>query len=270
MMAATFLFALMSVFVKLLHTVALYEVVFCRAVVSAVFGYALIRKKKLSIWGNNKPLLIFRGLAGTAGLILFFYTVQEMPLATAVTLSYLAPLFTILMAGLISKDRTSFTQWAFFILAFVGVALMKGFDARISFLDLSIGVIGALCSASAYNFVRRLGKSDHPFVITFYFPIVALLIVTPYTIIHWVTPKGLEWIYLIGVGLTAHIAQICMTKAYQLEPPARVSQLTYLGSIYAIFFGVFLFQEHIPLVTFLGLALVVFSVLMATKYPSKA
>ncbi|MDH5604752.1 MAG: EamA family transporter, partial [Cyclobacteriaceae bacterium] len=85
MLAATFFFALMNVMVKLVPDIPSVEVVFVRSVVSLVISYFFLKLKKIPIWGNNKKLLLLRGLSGAMALILYFYTLQEMPLATAVT-----------------------------------------------------------------------------------------------------------------------------------------------------------------------------------------
>jgi len=256
----------MNIGVKYLENIPAYEIVFFRALVSLVVCYFLILKAGLSPWGNNKKLLILRGLFGTAALIMYFYTLQNMPLASAVTIQYLSPIFTIIIAGIMLKEPPRAIQWLFFIISFAGVVMVKGFDPRISIPELIIGITAAVCSAMAYNFIRKLKDFDHPLVVVFYFPMVTVPIVGIYTAFHWVNPDLTEWVILILIGLATTVAQIFMTKGYQLEKAANVSNYNYLGTVYAIAIGFFMFSETINLLGYLGIFLILFGVIMGSRF----
>ncbi|RKX25494.1 MAG: EamA/RhaT family transporter [Candidatus Zixiibacteriota bacterium] len=266
MLVATFFFALMNVGVKYLSHIPAYEVVFFRAFVSLVVCYLLVRREGLNPWGNNKPLLILRGLAGTAALTMYFYTLQHMPLASAATIQYLSPIFTIIIAGILLHESAKPIQWLFFLASFAGVLCIKGFDARVTPTELIIGVSAAICSALAYNFIRKLKGQDHPLVVVFYFPLVTVPIIGSYTLIHWVTPEPSDWIVLALIGLTTTVAQIYMTKAYQLERASNVSNYNYLGVVLALLIGFFAFGESIGFLGLGGIALITLSVFMSSRY----
>ncbi len=265
MLAATFLFSLMGALVKLLRPIPAHEVVFFRALVSLAACWVAIRRRRMSPWGRNRPLLLARGAAGTAALLLFFHTLQAMPLATAVTVQYLNPIFTILISGLALGEAARAGQWAGFVVCFAGVALMKGFDPRVSLPDLGLGIAAAGFSAVAYNLVRKLRDTDDPLVVVLYFPLVTVPVVGPYTLAHWVQPRGLQWIGLVAVGLLTQAAQVHLTRAFHLERAANVSHFTYLGSLYALVLGYLLFGETVPPPALAGMALVVAGVLWATR-----
>lgn len=97
-----------------------------------------------------------------------------MPLASAVTLQFLSPIFTIVLGIFLVKETVRPLQWLFFLIAFLGVVMIQGFDHRVGMLDVSLGIGSAIFSALAYNTIRRLKASEHPLVIVFYFPLVAL------------------------------------------------------------------------------------------------
>ncbi len=267
---STIFFALMNIGVKYLDNIPAYEIVFFRALVSLVVCYFLIKKQKLNPWGNNKKYLILRGIAGTGGLMMYFYTLQQMPLASAVTIQYLSPIFTIIFAGFLLKEHPRSIQWLFFLISFMGVFFIKGFDPRVSVTDLIIGISAAVCSGFAYNFIRKLKEFDHPLVVVLYFPLVTVPIIGTYTLFHWVTPNLTELIILIGIGLTTTVAQIYMTKAYQLERAANISNFNYLGAVYAIIIGYFLFGEVISLLAYLGIGLIISGVLFSARFRTKA
>ncbi|MDF1553966.1 MAG: DMT family transporter [Deferrisomatales bacterium] len=265
MVLATLLFTAMGVLVKHLRHIPAHEVVFFRAAVTLVLSWTALRRAGVSPWGNNRRLLLARGAAGTAALLIYFYTLQHMPLASAVTVQYLSPLFTILLSGLFLGEAATPRQWAFFGLCFAGVAAIKGFDPRVALPDLALGVLAAALAGVAYNLVRRLKGSDTPMVVVFYFPLVTFPVIGPYTLTHWVMPRGIEWLWLLAVGLLTQAAQVSLTKAYHLEPAVNISHLTYLGTLWALLLGYLVFGETVPLPALVGIGLVVLGVVLASR-----
>ena len=267
---STVFFALMNIGVIYLHRIPAYEIVFSRAMVTLVVGYFLIKAAGLHLWGNNKTLLIMRGLSGTVALLLYFYTLQHMPLASAVTIQYMSPIFTIVIAGLMLREPPRAIQWLFFLVSFAGVVMVKGFDTRVTPTELMIGITAAVFSGLAYNFIRKLKGQDDPLVVVFYFPLVTVPIVGVYTVLNWVSPDPLEWVILILIGLATTAAQIFMTKGYQLERAANVSNFNYLGSVYAIFIGMIFFDESIGALGLAGILLIIAGVVMGSRFRREA
>lgn len=261
MLYATLTFAMMKVCVKAIPHIPAIEIIFFRAIISLVISAFLLNRQKVNLWGNNKPILIARGLAGSVSLILYFYLLHQIPLATAATLQYLSPIFTIVLGIFIVKEKVNPWQWLFFAISFIGVMIVQGFDARISIEHLVIGITSSLFTGLAYNFVRKLNTSEHPLVIIMYFPLVLLPVGGIWSYFVWVTPQGTDWLILLGVGVLTQIAQFLMTKSYQSEEMSKVSILNYTGLVYALFFGYFLFDESFNLFTYLGMVLVLVGVI---------
>lgn len=261
MLIATFCFACMNLCVRFLSRLPTHETVFFRALGVLLLAGGALYHLKISPWGNHKLWLLLRGFWGTMGLNLYFWTLQHMPLASAVTIQYLSPIFSSLVAIRMLGERPPRRQWFFFALSFVGVLLIKGFDTRLSWWALGMGILAALCSALAYNYVRKLKDYDHPLVIVFYFPLVTLVLTGPWTLTHWVWPVGIEWLWVVLLGLFTHFAQYFLTQALQAQKIAVVSQLNYVGMIYALAMGWFFFGEYIPPLAMLGLCLIVIGVM---------
>lgn len=238
-------FAVVHAAVKWIPRIPVHEIVAARASISLFLTWIAIRRVGLSPWGNNRPMLVFRGLAGTLALIMYFHTLQAMPLATAVTIQYLHPIFTILLAAFFLRERASWLQWLCFAASFAGVLLVKGVDSSIALSDLGIGVASALCSATAYNLIRKLRDEDDALVVMFYLPLISLIVVGPWTLFHFIMPEGIEWLLLVVIGVFTQIAQYFMTKAYQADTAANISNLNYLGILYAGLIG-FTFFDEVP------------------------
>lgn len=262
MLLATLFFNLLKVCVKYLPHIPPIEIILFRSVISLGISIFYLKKNRVNIWGNNKPVLIGRGVAGAIALVTYFSLLQKIPLATASTLQYLAPIFTAVLGIFLLKEKVKSIQWVFFGISFLGVLIVQGFDERIELTHLLMGVLASLFMGLAYNFVRKLKTSEHPLVIIFYFPLIMLPISLVWSSFVWVQPQGWDWVILIVVGLLTQIAQFFMTKSYQKEELNKVSILNYIGMIYSLLFGFFLFDEVFNWITLSGMLLVIVGVVM--------
>ena len=262
MLLATMLFSLMNVGVKLVPNIPAVEIIFFRSVISLVISAGILKFNGVNLWGNNHFLLVSRGLVGATALILFFITLQNIPLASAATIQYTSPIFTAILGVYIVKEKVKPMQWLFFLTAFVGVLIVQGFDVRVSGFYLGLGLASGLFSGLAYNIIRRLHRSEHPLVIVFYFPLVALPISGIYSAFNWVHPQNMfEWIVLIAIGILTQFAQYFMTKSYQSEELSKVAILKYIGLIFALLYGFVIFEEHFNLLTYFGMTIVLVGVI---------
>src|SRR3982751_6825836 len=121
MLMATLRFSIMNVFVKQLDRIPAMEIVFFRCLVSSAICFVGIARAGVDWKGNNNLLLIARGASGTLALFMFFITLHNIPLATAVTIAYLSPIFTTLIGVFLLGERVRPKQWLFYAIAFAGV-----------------------------------------------------------------------------------------------------------------------------------------------------
>lgn len=266
MLISTFFFALMNALVKYLHHIPFYELILFRSLVAGSMAAFEIKRQGLSLLGVNKKYLFLRGLTGSFALLSFFYTLQTMPLASAVTVQYLSPIFTSFLAIFLLKERMRAIQWLFLLVAFGGVLMVKGFDTRVSFFELSMGICSALMAGFAYNFIRKLRTTDNPYVVVFYFPLIAIPVVAPLCVWEWVQPEGWDWLWLLLMGIFTQLGQINLTKSYQSAEVGTVSSLLYTGVIYALMIGWLWFEESFQWENFLGMAIIILGVLLNLWY----
>jgi drug/metabolite transporter (DMT)-like permease len=256
-------YAVVNFCVKFLDDIPTHEIVFFRSLVSLVLCLIWIKQLGLSFFGNNKKWLIIRGFSGMTALFLFFLTIKHMPLASATTIQYISPIFTVLLATQLMKEKVKPIQWVLFAVAFAGVFMIKGFDERVSYLYLGIGVTSALISGIAYNAIMKCRVTDHPVVVVLYFPLIATPIMgTACLTVEWVTPHGIQWLLLLIMGIFTQIAQVYMTKALHADHSSRIMPFKYFGVIYAIAIGYFFFGEQLPWWSFGGILLVLLGVIL--------
>jgi drug/metabolite transporter (DMT)-like permease len=263
MMLASVIFSTMNLIVKYLDEIPVAQIVFMRSIVMLLMVIVVLGRKNISPFGTQKKLLIFRGVFGSLGIALFFYTLHTLPLASAVMVHYLTPIITILISVLITKVRIAPLRWFFFLLCFAGIYIIKDFDDRVEVLPIIIGVLGTVAASAAYNVISVLKKTEHHLVIMLYFPMVTVPLVLMYIVVSgdWVWTSAINWMLLSVIGLCTYFAQYFLTRAYQIGEVSKVSIVSYLGIVYALSFGYFLFDEWYSPVVFAGLLLVLSGVL---------
>lgn len=266
MLVASFAFSLMQVCVKLLEGFPVTELILFRSIVSLIISLVMVWKVGISPFGNNRKFLVLRGIFGVTALSMFFYTLQKMPIATAITIQYLSPIFTSLFAIWILKEPMKKRQWLFFAISFMGILVMKGWNDDIKTSYVLVGIVAAIFAGLAYNMIRKVKDTDHPVVVVLYFPLIAIPVMSLFSLYYWKTPIGVEWLILLAMGIFTQIAQVYMTKAWQAESANKVASLKYVGIAFALFFDLTLFNIVPPLTTIAGIAIVLLGVVLNVKF----
>ncbi|EGR0070066.1 DMT family transporter [Vibrio vulnificus] len=263
-------FALMSASVKYVsvHGIPLFEVVAARALVSLIISYLDVKRKGISVWGNNKRWLFARGAVGTLALMCVYYAVTALPLAEATILQYVHPVFTALLAVLFLKERVQPATLACIVLCLLGVFTMvyPSFDAsgvgELPMLSVGIALLGAFGSSIAYVIVRKLSRTEDSSVIIFYFPLVALPVSAMLIGDDFVVPDVALILVLILVGIFTQIGQFGLTKAMQTQTAGNASAYSYVQIVFSALLGVVLFNEVPSIWTLLGGSLIVIGALI--------
>lgn len=269
MLISTLAFACMNSTVKYLKEVDTYQIVFFRSLGSLFFTFGFLLKNKIPIIAKNSKLLILRALAGTTSMILFFMSIKYLSIGTAVSLRYIAPIFSAIFAVFLLKEKIKPLQWFFFLISLVGVFVLKGFDHQINTTGLILVLLASVLSGLVYVIINKIGKSEHPIVIVNYFMMFAALLGGVLSINNWVTPKGIEWLFLMLLGVFGYFGQVYMTKAFQTASTNIVAPIKYFEVIYTATFGVFLFGEIYSFYSFLGIALIIGGLILNIWYKAK-
>jgi drug/metabolite transporter (DMT)-like permease len=271
MIVSALFFSLMSLQVKLVgERIPSQEIVLARGLVSLALSYALLRRAGLSPWGSHRKLLVLRGIFGFVALSCFYYAVTQMPLADATVIQYTSPIWTALLAALVLAEPLGLLVLACALASLFGVALVVRPAALFgeSAVDPTVAVIalaGAVVSAGAYVVVRALRDKEDPLVVVFYFPLVAVPASLPAVAANFVMPRGVDWLLLLGIGVTTQLGQVFLTRGLALEPAGKAMAITYLQIPFAALWGVIVFA-HIPDVwTAAGAILIVTASLLAAR-----
>jgi len=261
MLAATLCFAIMQVLVKELD-LPVAEIIVFRAGISFFLCFFTITINGGAYFGKNYFPLIARGFFGVLSLSCFFYALQNAPLASVVAIVNIKPFLILFIAYFILKEKVSWQQVVFFVISFIGILFVKGFDSRIDNTSI-LAIIGAATFAAiAHTIVRYLKGRESPNVILFYFTLVTIPCVAPFAYFFWQTPVGIQWLQLLSLGLLTHFGQLFLTKAYQSENMANISNIYFMGIAFAVGFGIFWFGETYSAMVYFGLALIVTGIIL--------
>jgi drug/metabolite transporter (DMT)-like permease len=259
-----------TIFVSL-QKIPVHELVLSRSIISFTISFFIIKRKKLPLFGVNKKWLLIRGFAGMIALTIFFETIHQLPIAVASTIQYLAPIFTMIFTLVLLRERIFKLQWLFVLIAFIGVTfiglnalILKSNPVKLDYFWLTLGVISAAFSGIAYTAIVKLKETDNPINIVSYFPMLSIPIMTVWCFFDFVMPKGIEWFLLLVIGIFTQIAQVLLTKALHQESASLITPFQYLGSIYAMLMGFFIFEEHLNILIIIGVALILAGVVANT------
>ncbi|UUX94091.1 DMT family transporter [Aquabacterium sp. J223] len=278
MVLATFLFATMGVCVKLASTrYGTAEIVFYRGLIGAVFILVLARARGVGLRTAVPAMHAWRSVVGVSSLMLWFFAIGGLPLATAMTLNYMSSvwmaLFLIGGAVLMGRGGIDGRLLGTVLAGFVGVALvLQPTLERDQLLHGVVGLVSGMLSALAYLQVTALGRAGEPELrIVFYFSLggmLAGLLGMLATGAHGHSVEGA--LLLLAVGLTATTAQVLMTRAYAIGRPLINASLQYLGIVFSFVWGLVLFGDAATPSAAAGMALIVGAGLAATRLRQRA
>jgi S-adenosylmethionine uptake transporter len=270
MIAASFFFAGMGVCVKLSSAqYSAAEIVFYRSFINLLFMLMLVRACGISV---RTPLWMFhvrRSASGCFSLMLYFYAISMLPLATAVTLSYTSPLFLAIFLAMFGKVRLRGGMVFALGLGFAGVALLlhPTFRADQMFGGI-MGLASGMMGSVAFFNIKELGaRGEVEERIVFYFALVSTAVTAIWMLFFEFHALDLEGgVLLFGVGAFGTLGQLAMTRAYKRGRILMAASLAYTTVVFASLFGALFWNETLSADAWLAIGLIVASGLVATWF----
>lgn len=281
MVLASFLFATMAVGIKVASdSFGTLELVLYRGLVSIVFMALVVRARGATLRTPVPMMHLWRSTIGVLSLSSWFYAIAHLPLATAMTLNYMSGVwvaaFIVGGALLYGAPQKQGPLLGTVLLGFAGVVmtLRPTIDQNQLFAGV-IGLLSGMGAAMAYLQVTALGKVGEPEERTvFYFSVGTAVVgavgtlftgLTPWSAVSW---QAAGWV--IPIGVLASLGQWCMTRAYRHGATLVVASMQYAGIVFASFYSLVLFGDHIAPIGWAGIAVIVASGILATVLRSRA
>ena len=260
-------FSLMDLIVKWSEDYPLGQVLFFRGFFGVVIYFFIMPRERIKNFYYTKRagLHLLRCLSGLIALIAIFIALRKLPLATVVSISFAAPIFTTIFSIFLLNEKVGFYRWLAVSIGFIGIIIITepGFD------DLNIYYLFPIIFCLGLSYVaitiRQLSTTEPVWLIALNFSIVitlASLFTIPF---GWVMPNVKDLALLCMIGFFGGFANLWLSQSFKLSEVSLVSPLKYLALIFGIFFGYLIWDEIPTMRTLLGALLVIASSLIILR-----
>jgi len=260
-------FSIMDLIVKWSEYYPLGQVLFFRGFFGLIFYFLIIPKEKIKTFYYTKRigLHFLRCLFGLIALIAIFIALRNLPLATVVSISFAAPIFTTIFSIFFLNEKVGLFRWNAVIIGFVGILVITepGFNSFNAYYIYPI----IFCLGLSYVAIaiRQLSTTEPVWLISLNFS-AAIMFVSLFTLpFGWIIPDFKDLILLSMIGIFGGAANLWLSQSYKFSEVSLVSPLKYLALVFGIIFGYFIWGEVPTSKTLLGALLVIVSSLIIFK-----
>ena len=254
-------FSLMDVIVKWSDEYPMGQVLFFRGFCGIIPILFLIPKDRyFDFYKTTRPILHFkRCLAGLIALVSIFIALRNLPLATVVSITFAAPIFTTIFSIFLLNEKVGLYRWLAVLVGFVGIIIISepGFSSlNLYYIYPIIFCLGLSYVAIA---IRKLSYTEPVWLISFFFSFSIMLLSFLSFYQNWVLPSLIDLFLLSMIGILGGLANLWLSQSYKLSEVSLVTPLKYLALVFAIIFGYFIWHEIPTSKTLFGAALVILS-----------
>ena len=253
----------MAMLVKLAGTrgVHLFELIFWRqaitvaavALLMAALGrLAEIRTRRFSAHAR-------RAVYGITGMGFVYGAVILLPLAEATTLRFTTPIFAVLLALVLFREKIGIYRWSAVALGFAGVVIVMqpGSGGTVDLLGVGVGLVAAFMVALISFQIQDLNTTETPYGIIFWFtalttPLAAVTL--PFVL---TAHDPLTWLIIVAMALCGATAQLLLTSSLRFGSAATILLMDYTSLIWAILFGWWVFDRLPPSTLWFGAPLII-------------
>ncbi len=254
-------FSLMDLIVKWSYDFPLGQVLFFRGFFGILFYFIIIPKERMGNFYYTKRagLHFLRCTSGLIALIAIFIALRNLPLATVVSISFAAPIFTTIFSIFFLKEKVGFYRWMAVLVGFIGIIVIT--EPGFSSLNIYYFFPVIFCLGLSYVAItiRQLSSTEPVWLISLNFSI-AITIASFFTIpFGWILPDIKDFFLLSLIGIFGGVANLWLSQSYKFSEVSLVTPLKYLALVFAIFFGYIIWNEIPTWKTLLGASLVILS-----------
>ena len=257
-------FSLMDVIVKWSVDYPVGQVLFFRGFFGIIFYFFIIPRERLhDFYKTKRPGLHFlRCIAGLIAIIAIFIALRKLPLATVVSISFAAPIFTTIFSIFFLSEKVGVYRWLAVLVGFIGILIIT--EPGISNLNIYYIFPIIFCLGLSYVAItlRQLSTTEPVWLISLFFS-VAITFLSFLTLpFGWVMPSFNHFLILSLVGIFGGVSNLWLSQSYKYSEVSLVTPLKYLTLVFAIIFGYFIWDEIPTIKTLIGALLVIVSTLI--------
>jgi len=257
-------FSVMDIIVKWSVNYPIGQVLFFRGFFGILFYFFIIPRDRLNNFYFTKRagLHFLRCLSGLIALVAIFIALRSLPLATVVSISFAAPIFTTIFSIFLLHEKVGLYRWMAVIIGFIGILVIT--EPGISSLNIYYVFPIIFCLGLSYVAIaiRQLSTTEPVWLISFYFSLSITLLSFLTIPQGWVMPDFKDLLILSMIGIFGGVANLWLGQSYKYSEVSLVTPLKYLALPFAIIFGYFIWDEIPTLKTLFGAILVIISTLI--------
>jgi drug/metabolite transporter (DMT)-like permease len=257
-------FSVMDIIVKWSEHYPLGQVLFFRGFFGIVFYFFIIPRERLSNFYYTKRagLHFLRCFSGLIALVAIFIALRSLPLATVVSISFAAPIFTTIFSIFLLSEKVGIYRWLAVIVGFVGILIIT--EPGITSLNFYYIFPIIFCIGLSYVAItiRKLSTSEPVWLISLFFSISITLLSLLSIPFGWIMPTIKDFLILAMIGIFGGVANLWLSQSYKYSEVSLVTPLKYLALVFAIIFGYLIWDEVPTIKSLFGAALVIFSTLI--------
>ena len=257
-------FSLMDVIVKWSVDYPVGQVLFFRGFFGIIFYFFIIPRERLhDFYKTKRPgLHSLRCIAGLIAIIAIFIALRKLPLATVVSISFAAPIFTTIFSIFLLSEKVGIYRWLAVLVGFIGILIIT--EPGISNLNIYYIFPIIFCLGLSYVAItlRQLSTTEPVWLISLFFSIAITLLSFLTLPFGWVMPSFNHFLILSLVGIFGGVSNLWLSQSYKYSEVSLVTPLKYLTLVFAIIFGYFIWDEIPTIKTLIGALLVIVSTLI--------
>ncbi|MEQ1640455.1 MAG: DMT family transporter [Novosphingobium sp.] len=240
--------------------VAFPEILFWRQLVPAILilGWLAGRGELDRLKTARLPDHAKRAMLGLTGMFFTFGAPILLHLALATTLGFTTPVFAVILAALLLKERVGPVRWLAVALGFAGVVIIAQPGQSVippfgAFVGIGAGFMVALISIQ----VRDLGRTEESIRIVFWFAALSAPVLALGLPFYASAHSAWQWFLLLGGGVLGLVGQLLLTASLRYGQVASVIVMDYSALVWATLYGWLIWAELPPLSTWLGAPVII-------------
>ena len=257
-------FSLMDVIVKWSVDYPIGQILFFRGFFGILFYFFIIPRERLhNFYQTKRPgLHSLRCVAGLIAIVAIFIALRKLPLATVVSISFAAPIFTTIFSIFLLKEKVGVYRWLAVLVGFIGILIIT--EPGISELNIYYIFPIIFCLGLSYVAItlRQLSSTEPVWLISLFFSIAITLLSLITFPFGWVMPSIAHFLILSLIGIFGGVSNLWLSQSYKYSEVSLVTPLKYLTLVFAIIFGYFIWDEIPTIKTLIGAFLVIISTLI--------
>lgn len=207
--------------------------------------------------------------------ITYFVGLSLMPLADAVAVAFVAPLFVTLMSAVVLREHVGPRRWAAVAVGLLGVVIMTRPGTGVIQPAAILVLISAFCYAASHMMTRRMRETESAMTLNFYVQCGFILVSCGFGLVAgdghlaqapgstwefvfrpWILPPITDWWAFVATGLAVGVGGLMMSQAYRTTEAALIAPFEYIGMPMAILWGFVVFGTLPDATAWAGIALI--------------